>query len=519
MNTPQNRPPIRLWPLYLIAAAAVIGLLAIWLPESLDRQMQVVPTIGVFMFASLLSLLWLLFLSRLAWGQRMRYFGALAVAIVLCIGSFRYKGLSGDWVPIFVWRWSGPEATSAIDGGSVTPISALDWPQFMGPTRDNQLTGVRLEPNWSQHPPREVWRRPVGASWSSFAIAGGRAITQEQHATEEQVVCYDLATGRKLWSHADSTRFESGMGGIGPRATPTIAGDQVFALGATGILNVLDVATGRVLWTRNIIEEHDAQVPMFGISGSPLVIDELVVVSAGGSAGRSLVAYRRENGEFVWGGGGDQAGYSSAQLATMAGREQILIFNENKHAVVAHDPQNGQVLWRQPWDHGRVQCIANPLLLPGDRVLASTGYGAGAELYQIKASPDGTLSSEVVWQSKRLKAKFSNMVYRDGFIYGLDDGILVCLDPANGKRRWKKGRYGHGQLILVDDVLLIMSEKGDIVLVEATPERHRELSRMTAFDSKTWNPHAFAAPYLLVRTDSEAICYELPLAEGSIAQR
>jgi len=509
----QEHPGPRLWPLYIIAGAVFAALLAIWVPESLNRQMQVVPTMGIFILAFLFTMLWLLFLSRLAWGQRLSYLGAVAFVVVLCAGSFRYKGLSGDFVPIFVWRWSNTDAASAIDGGGVTPIAALDWHQFLGPDRNNQLHGIRLERDWAKHPPREVWRRPVGASWSSFAIVGGRAITQEQHGPAEQVVCYDLASGRKLWSHTDSTRYESGMGGVGPRATPTIDGDQVFALGATGLLNCLDLTSGQLIWSRDIVSDNNAQIPMFGFSGSPLVLDSLVVVSAGGPDGRSLVAYHRQSGKFIWGGGDDQAGYSSPRLVTLAGREQILIFNEFSYNVAAHDPQNGALLWHQPWDHGMVQCIVNPLPLPGDRVLASTGYGGGAELYQIKVAPDGSLASEMLWQSKHLKAKFSNMIFHDGFVYGFDDGIMICLDPNNGKRRWKKGRYGHGQLILVDDVLLIMSEKGDAVLVEANPEAQVELARMTVFDSKTWNPHALAAPYLLVRTDSEAICYELPLAD------
>ena len=529
--TEDTRPRPRFWPLYLIAAAAVVALLLIWVPESLNRQMQVVPTMATFVLAAFFVLLWLLFFSRLAWGRRLRYFGAVVLVVALCLGSFRYKGLSGDFAPIFVWRWSEGSATTAIDGGGVTPVQARDWPQFLGPDRDSKLDGVRLVSDWDKHPPREVWRCPVGAAWSSFAVADGRAITQEQHGPEEHVVCYDLATGRKLWSHADSARFESGMAGIGPRATPTIAGvskmgtlqsdaaPQVFTLGATGILNCLDLASGEVVWSQDIIGDNSARIPQHGVSGSPLVLDDLVVVNPGGPDGRSLVAYRRSDGQFVWGGGSDRAGYSSPRLATIAGRRQILIFNENEHSVAAHDPRDGAVLWRRPWNHGFVQCIANPLPLPGDRVLASTGYGAGAELYQIAAAPDGGLTSEVVWQSKRLKSKFANMIYRDGFVYGLDDGILTCLDPADGKRRWKKGRYGHGQLILVDDILLITSEKGDVVLVEATPEGHRELARITVFDEKTWNPPALAAPYLLVRTDSEAVCFELALAGDAMARR
>ena len=505
----------RLWPLYLLGGIVVLALVLIWLPESLHRQQQVMRTMGIFMLAIFLGLLWLLFASRLAWGRRLRYFGGILVVIALGIGLFRIKGMSGDFVPILEWRWRAQDEAAVAEGGDATALNARDWPQFLGPERNNRLRGVHLERDWNKHPPREVWRRPVGAAWSSFAIVGGRAVTQEQHGAEEQVVCYDLATGRKLWQHADSTRYESAVAGVGPRATPTIAGDRVFTMGATGILNCLDLASGTLIWSRDILADNRAKAHWWGISCSPLVLDTLVVVSAGGPDERSLVAYHRQTGALVWGGGTDRAGFSSPRLVTLAGREQILIFNS--HSVVAHDPHSGGLLWRQPWD--QVECVANPLPLPGNRVLVSTGYGIGARLYQVNAAPGGGLTSDIVWESPRLKAKFANMVSRDGFVYGLDDGVLVCLDPKDGKRRWKRGRYGHGQLILIDDVLLIMSESGDVVLVEARPDRHVELARMTAFTGKTWNPPSLAAPYLLVRTDSEAACYELALANGAQAQR
>ena len=503
----------RLWPLYFLGGIVVLALLLIWLPESPHRQQQVMRTMGISILAVILALLWLLFASRLAWGQRLRYFGGIVFAIALGIGFFRIKGLSGDFVPVLEWRWNAEDEAAVAEGGDATALDARDWPQFLGPERDNRLRGVHLERDWTRRPPREIWRRPVGTAWSSFAIAGGRAVTQEQHGPEEQVVCYDLATGRKLWQHADSTRYESAVAGIGPRATPAIAGDRVFTLGATGILNCLDLATGAQIWSRDILADNRAEANVWGISCSPLVLDTLVVVSAGGPDERSLVAYHRQTGAFVWGGGTDRAGYSSPRLVTLAGRKQILIFNS--HSVVAHDPHSGDPLWRQPWD--QVQCVANPLPLPGNRVLVSTGYGIGARLFQVNAAPGGGLTSDIVWKSPRLKAKFANMVHRDGFVYGLDDGVLVCLDPHDGKRRWKRGRYGHGQLILIGDVLLIMSESGDVVLVEAQPDRHVELARMTAFAGKTWNPPSFAAPYLLVRTDSEAVCYELALANNTQA--
>ena len=505
---------VRVWPLYIIAGGALLALMLIWLPESLNRQKQVMGTMGTAALSGLLTVLWLLTLSRLAWRQRLGYFGAVAVVIGLAVGCLRIDGMSGDFVPLLTWRWSAPDGSTDVAGGDVTAVEARDWSQFLGPQRTNRLRAIHLESDWNQHPPREIWRRPVGAAWSSFAVAGGRAITQEQHGPEEQVVCYDLATGTKIWSHADSTRYETAIAGVGPRATPTIAGDQVFTLGATGILNCLELASGRRIWRRDIISDNGAKVHMWGASCSPLVLDSLVVVSAGGPDGRSLVAYERESGAFVWGGGADRAGFSSPTLATLAGREQILIFNS--FSVVAHEPTSGRVLWRQPWD--QVECVANPLTLPGDRVLVSSGYGIGARLYQVKGSPEGELSSDLVWESRRLKAKFANMVYHDGFVYGLDDGVLVCLDPEDGQRRWKRGRYGHGQLILVDDILLVMSESGDVVLVAASPDGHEELARMAVFDDKTWNPPALAAPYLLLRTEKEAVCYIVPLAERALAQ-
>ena len=485
---------VRLWPLYIVAGGAVLALMLIWLPESLNRQKQVMGTMGTAALCGVLTVLWLLTLSRLAWRRRLRYFGAVAVAIGLAVGCLRIDGMSGDFVPLLTWRWSAPDDATDVAGGAVTAVEARDWSQFLGPQRTNRLRAIHLERDWNQHPPREIWRRPVGAAWSSFAIAGGRAITQEQHGPEEQVVCYDLATGRKIWSHADSTRYETAVAGVGPRATPTIAGDQVFTLGATGILNCLDLASGTRLWQRDIISDNGAKVHMWGVSCSPLVLDSLIVVSAGGPDGRSLVAYERDSGAFVWGGGADRAGFS----------------------VVSHEPTSGRVLWRQPWD--QVECVANPLTLPGDRVLVSSGYGIGARLYQVKGTPEGELTSDLVWESRRLKAKFANMVYHDGFVYGLDDGVLVCLDPEDGKRRWKRGRYGHGQLILVDDILLVTSESGDVVLVAASPDSHEELARMAVFDDKSWNPPALAAPYLLLRTEKEAVCYIVPLADRALAQ-
>ena len=219
------------------------------------------------------------------------------------------------------------------------------------------------------------------------------------------------------------------------------------------------------------------------------------------------MAYHRDTGENIWGGGNQQAGYSSPNLANLAKTDQILIFN--KRQVAGHDPASGQLLWQHPWPN--TQHVAQPVPIFPNRLFVSSGYGVGSQLIQIDQNNQNQLVTTTLWQNNRLKAKFTNVVQKDGYIYGLDDGILVCLDIETGQRKWKNGRYGHGQLILVENLLLIQTEPGDVVLVDATPEGHNERARFPALDGRTWNNPTFAAPYLLVRNDREAACYELTL--------
>jgi outer membrane protein assembly factor BamB len=314
-----------------------------------------------------------------------------------------------------------------------------------------------------------------------------------------------LADGSPRWSHGDEAHYESTIAGEGPRATPTISRGRVFTLGSTGLLNCLDLETGKAIWRRDIAADNDSPPPEWGRSSSPLIVDDLVIVSAGGPSGRSLVAYQRESGEPVWRAGDDLASYSSPVLATLAGVRQIVVLNQS--SVVGHDPATGRVLWNHPWPR-TAPSVAIPLVVSENRVLLSAGYGVGSRLLQI--SRDGeAVNQTLVWESPRLKAKFTNPVLHDGFVYGLDDGVLVCLELATGERRWKSGRYGHGQTLLVGNRLIVQTEDGELVLVEASPQAHREIGRFTVFQQKTWNPPALAGRYLVVRTDTEAVCYEL----------
>ena len=239
-----------------------------------------------------------------------------------------------------------------------------------------------------------------------------------------------------------------------------------------------------------------------GCSISPLVLGELVIVSAGGA-----VAYHRETGEIVWTGYRVQSGYSSPFLTTLAGVDQIVIFNQG--LVTAHDPSSGELLWKQPWPI--VECVAQPVPLPNDKLLVSTGYGVGAKLFQISRNPTDEFNVSLIWETISFKAKFTNIIHHNGYLYGLDDGIFACVNPADGTRQWKRGRYGHGQTLLISDVLLVLTESGEIVLVEPDPENHIEHARFEALKGRTWNTPAIVGSYLLVRNDQEAACYQLPV--------
>jgi outer membrane protein assembly factor BamB len=368
---------------------------------------------------------------------------------------------------------------------------------------------MSLARDWEASPPRVVWRRPVGIAWSGTAISQGAAVTQEQHGEEEQVVSYDLGSGKVNWIVREKALYSNPMSGSGPRATPTISDGHVVAMGGTGILKSIDLETGETLWMRDVMKDNDTEVPLYGVSSSPLVIDGLVVVNAGGKKGRSLVAYDADMGEIVWSGGDDPMAYSSPFVTELAGVRQVVSLNHN--SVTGHDPATGRVLWRQEWPDSQSN-VPQPIPIDGDRLLVSAGWGQGAKLYQIRVDDTGTFFSELLWESIRLKPKFANSVYYDGFVYGLDDGIMVCLDPEDGSRRWKRGRYGHGQVLLVEDLLLIQTEYGEIVLVEPTPEEHRELARFRVMEEKIWNTPALAGSYLFVRNDQEAILVELPVS-------
>lgn len=513
-SPPLSPPRLRWWPALLILAGITAWIIIVRADADTPFQQRNIHTAQAALAGLALLLLWWTFFSRAPKRLRLAVSAGALAALVLVGALFRIRGVSGDLVPILEPRW----AKRSLPGVENSPPPSVpapaadpraDFPQFLGPDRNAILAGPKLATDWAARPPAVLWRQPLGAAWSGFSIAGGRAYTQEQRDDAECVTCYDLDTGKLLWLHADQARYASTIAGEGPRATPTISGDRVFTFGATGLLNCLDVATGRPLWRRDTAKDAGASVPEWGFTSSPLVLDGRVIVSAGGSRNKSLLAYAVADGAPVWGGGSAQAGYSSPMLATLAGAPQVLSFN--LAFITAHSPDDGKVLWQYPWGVGYPH-VAMPIVTGPDRVLFTSGYGVGAELLEIARDAAGRLAPRQVWKSNRLKAKFANPVLRAGFVYGLDDGILVCVDAADGSLRWKEGRYGHGQGLLVGEHYLLMAESGKLVLLRPTPDAPNELARFRVFTAKTWNPIALSGDLLLVRNDQESACLRLPLA-------
>jgi outer membrane protein assembly factor BamB len=476
---------------------------------------------------------------------------SIAAAILLACGLttlIRTGGMTGEGDSDLHWRWTkSPEERLLAQAGdepapvatpSPTPVPAAaeasakpagatggdkstalpadpaaarpraDWPGFRGPERNDIIRGVRIETDWSRVPPVELWRRKIGPGWSSFAVRGNLLYTQEQRGNEEVVSCYNLSTGAPVWRHRDAARFWESNAGAGPRATPTLSNGRVHTYGATGILNTLDARTGSVIWSRNAASDTKTKIPEWGFAGSPLVVSDVVIVAAAGA----LAAYEIATGNPRWFGPTGGWGYSSPHLSTIDGVEQVLLLNGEGAISVA--PSDGKLLWKHEW---KSDGIVQPAVIAGGDILIGSGSGFGVEagMRRIAAvrGADGW-SIEERWTSNGLKPYYNDFVVHNGHAFGFDGSILACIDLADGKRKWKGGRYGHGQLVVLpeQDVLLVLSEEGELALVKATQDQFTEIARFKAIEGKTWNHPVLAGDLLLVRNGEEMAAFRLPLA-------
>lgn len=401
-----------------------------------------------------------------------------------------------------------PEASAAAESAPVEDARGVApyWTDFRGPARDGHYRERSIRTNWPAAGLTPIWKQPVGGGYASFVVARGRAFTIEQRGPQEVAAAYDVATGRELWINAWPALFREALGGDGPRATPTWADGMVYTLGATGELRALDESTGHMRWRTNILGDSGAANLDWGMASSPLVVGDTLVVLPGGSGGRSVVAYDRRTGGRAWSALDDKQAYSSPMLATLAGVRQLVVFSASR--LVGLTADRGEVLWEYPWRTDFDIHASQPLLIGENRVFVSTGYGTGAAVIEITAGA-GRFSVREVWRSNRMKNQFTSSVLHDGFIYGLDESILACLDAATGELKWKGGRYGYGQVMLAGGHLIVLAENGDLALVRARPDRHEEIVRFPAVEGKTWNHPALADGILLVRNDTEMAAFDL----------
>ena len=463
---------------------------------------------------------------------------SIASAILLACGAFtllRTNGVTGDGVSDFRWRWTldseerllarSRAASSEVRSTPVTaPASEIPtaarasdapvagtgrghWPGFRGADRDGIVRGVRIRTDWSASPPFELWRRPIGPGWSSFAVGGDLVFTQEQRGEEEIVAAYDITTGDSVWQHLDPVRFWESNGGAGPRGTPTVSNGRVYAVGATGIVKALDEASGAVVWSRDAASDTGRSIPNWGISSSPLVIDDVVAVAVSGT----LAAYDIGSGRPRWFGPAHGGSYSSPHLVTIDGVAQILMLSGDGATGVA--PADGRVLWEYAWPGFT---IVQPAMIADGDVLISTSSAAGGvgtrRIAIVHRSGEWTVEER--WTSAGLKPYFNDLVVHKGHAFGFDGSILACIDLQDGRRTWKGGRYGHGQLLLLpdQDLLLVLSEEGELALVGATPDQYTELARFKAIEGKTWNHPVLVGDVLLVRNGQELVAFRLSLA-------
>jgi outer membrane protein assembly factor BamB len=514
-------------PLSLLALYG-LGAVVIWnLPDPpVDRAIRTSALEALTLLFIVLLALWFLAFSGVRWWLRL---SVLALLVALPCGSIDgISHFSGNMVPIFHFRWQQSRdaaleawrrehapvpTTLAVD---VTGALPTDYPGYRGRERDGIAHGPALSREWKT-PPQQLWRHPCGGGYASVAIAGKDAFTIEQRGDKETVVCYDTDTGLERWEYSYDAKFYEAMGGEGPRATPTIADGGVYSLGATGHLVCLEATSGKERWRTDILEKDNKNV-MWGMSGSPLVYDRFVVVNPGvqteGAKGGALAAYDRKTGDKIWSSGDTHAGYSSPMLATLAGKRQIVLFDRT--GIAGYDPEKGTRLWSLDWETPQNPEIkvAQPLVLPGDRVFIASSYGNGCAMLKVAADADGNLTATKLWESKNaMRCRFTSPVADNRYLYGLDEGVLVCLDPETGERKWRGVRYNHGQLLRTDDLLVIQAEDGDLALVEATGDAFRELGRFHALAGHTWNCPALADGKAYVRNDQEIACYDLRAAK------
>jgi len=460
----------------------------------------------------------LLVTRRRPWHRQRLALAALIVGTPLLFIPVRVDGLNGDNTVAMSWRWTQSAEDTLVENlndksnsnriASVSSATAQgDWPGFRGPHRDGRATGITFSTNWNNEPPTEIWRIPVGIGWSSFSIIGDFIFTQEQRGENEVIVCYDANTGDQIWTNSLPARFNDPQGS-GPRATPTFHDGKLYTQGALGTLQCIDAANGETLWKREITNDANAFVPTWGFSASPLIYKNLVITFVGGPNNHSVLAYDSKTGDPAWQSGSGTHGYSSIQLGNIEGVDQLL--STSDFGIQSFTPESGNLLWEHQWQMSMdgPRNLQPLMVTPNTILLGSDGQGT-RQIHVTKS--DSAWAIQEQWTNSKFRPSFNDTVHHNGYAYGFDGRLFVCIDITTGERLWKSKRYG-GQVLLIPDMdtLLILSNKGEVILIKATPEAHREIATLKALKGKTWNHPVIAHGKLFVRNAQEAACYQLP---------
>ena len=499
---------------FIVPIAIIAVPLAYFFTVSAQFSVSGKPSLDMLLVWAALNLVIYLWLRlRSGWKFQTQIYTIVTGIVLqsLFVATVQVEGILGNGRPVFAWRWSPLPADEfkstslGISTGTIELSAEAIWPQFRGKNRDG-VTSEQIA-SWKQHPPELMWKQPIGAGWASFAVVGEHCFTLEQRGDEECLVCYRVKDGKQVWINARAERFREISGGEGPRATPTYSDGLLYSLGATGVLQCVDARTGGTVWETDVLQFNDGTNCLFGMCGSPLVTDGKVIVAPGGS-GCSLVAFDKQSGHLVWKNGDADASYSSPVQMRLCGVDQVLNFNGD--GLFAHDLSTGTVLWNIEWisNEDEKNNVCQPIQLDEDEVFISSAYGMGCAKLRIEKNGD-QWNVSTVWENQNLKSKFSSAIFNGSHIFGLDLGVLVCLDPTSGNRVWKNGRYAHGQFIKVGDYLVVQSEKGFVAQVVASAHEFSEMGRIKALRYRTWTHPVVADGVLLVRNDREMAAYRL----------
>jgi outer membrane protein assembly factor BamB len=487
-----------------------VGLVLLWMRGNMRVWTRLAGTLGICVVAIFelfyvygLHVVWNgnMQVQKIAFDSRRRHYAQLEE------NRERQRTEPPAIVPAAAPIASAPAATVPVKETApekAQPVSY--WTDFRGPNRAGAYTETAIETAWPATGLPRLWKQPVGGGYASFSVAERRAYTIEQRRDQEAITAYDVETGTELWAFKYPALFDEILGGPGPRATPVYFEGLIYSLGANGDFYCLSAKTGKPKWSKNILADNQAKNIHWAMAGSPLIVDEKVIVTPGGVNGKSIVAYNRLTGVPIWTSLNDRAGYTSPILATLAGRKQIVWISGGRAVGLA--VEDGKLLWEFPFPAQMDMNCSQPVVIDDSNVLLSSAQGPGAALLEITKNGDG-YAARAVWQNNRLKNKFNSSVLYQGYVYGFDEAVLACMDPKTGELKWKGGRYGYGQLLLAGGHLVVLTEDGDVVLVRATPEGHQELARFSAIEGRTWNIPAIDNGLLLVRNTTEMACFRL----------